>query len=203
MNLTVIKRPQVKKMLRIPELPPTPPGQQPSFDLFSALKKLKGMTQDPTQNQTQPLSTVNPRISSTSLSPVSKRLKALESQVKGRKKNSSKKRWFNIVHSIFVRGPKEKRIIKAFVSKSVEDENQWSYYTDFSSLMKLSREPNIAISEIICFFIIFMKRYYCIMPIEDCFIETFIIWSTNRSNGILIFLVSFWFNIQKQYIPCA
>uniref|UniRef100_A0A1J3E589 Mitochondrial inner membrane protein OXA1 n=1 Tax=Noccaea caerulescens TaxID=107243 RepID=A0A1J3E589_NOCCA len=88
----VIKRPQVKKMLRIPELPPTPPGQQPSFDLFSALKKLKGMTQDPTQNQTQPLSTVNPRISSTSLSPVSKRLKALESQVKGRKKNSSKKR---------------------------------------------------------------------------------------------------------------
>ncbi|CAA7035108.1 unnamed protein product [Microthlaspi erraticum] len=88
----VIKRPQVKKFLKIPELPPTPPGQQPSFDLFSALKKLKGLTQDPSQNQAQPLSTVNPRISSTSLSPVSKRLKALESQVKGRKKNSSKKR---------------------------------------------------------------------------------------------------------------
>ncbi|CAN8264713.1 unnamed protein product [Cochlearia groenlandica] len=87
----VIKRPQVKKMLRIPDLPPPPPGQQPSFDLFSALKKMKAMTQ--TQDQTQPIpSTVNPRISSPSLSPVSKRLKTLESQVKGRKKNSSKKK---------------------------------------------------------------------------------------------------------------
>ncbi|KAF8112639.1 hypothetical protein N665_0063s0122 [Sinapis alba] len=86
----VIKRPQVKKMLKIPELPPTPPGQQPSFDLFAALKKMKAMTQDNTQNETQSPLPVNPRISS--LSPVSKRLKALESQVKGRKKNSSKKK---------------------------------------------------------------------------------------------------------------
>ncbi|CAN7100702.1 unnamed protein product [Brassica rapa subsp. narinosa] len=86
----VIKRPQVKKLLKIPELPPPPPGQQPSFDLFAALKKMKAMTQDNTENQTQPPLPVNPRISS--LSPVSKRLKALESQVKGRKKNSSKKR---------------------------------------------------------------------------------------------------------------
>ncbi|KAL0721199.1 hypothetical protein Bca4012_035798 [Brassica carinata] len=86
----VIKRPQVKKMLKIPELPPTPPGQQPSFDLFAALKKMKAMTQDRTQEETQPPSPVNPRLSS--LSPVSKRLKALESQVKARKKNSSKKR---------------------------------------------------------------------------------------------------------------
>ncbi|KAJ4872148.1 Mitochondrial inner membrane protein OXA1 [Raphanus sativus] len=89
----VIKRPQVKKMLKIPELPPPPPGQQPSFDLFAALKKMKAMTQDHTENQTQqPSSPVNPRISSASMSPVSRRLKALESQVKGRKKNSSKKR---------------------------------------------------------------------------------------------------------------
>ncbi|XP_010484414.1 PREDICTED: mitochondrial inner membrane protein OXA1-like [Camelina sativa] len=42
------------------------------------------------QKQTLPPSPVNPR--ATSLSPVSKRLKALESQVKGRKKNNSKKR---------------------------------------------------------------------------------------------------------------
>ncbi|CAN8251932.1 unnamed protein product [Cochlearia groenlandica] len=88
----VIKRPQVKKLLRIPDLPPPTPGQEPSFDLFSALKKMKAMTKDYSQNQTQPPSTVNTRISSTSLSPVSKRLKALESQVKGRKKNSNKKR---------------------------------------------------------------------------------------------------------------
>ncbi|KAJ4903971.1 Mitochondrial inner membrane protein OXA1 [Raphanus sativus] len=89
----VIKRPQVKKMLKIPELPPPPPGQQPSFDLFAALKKMKAMTQDHTENQTrQPSSPVNPRISSASMSPVSRRLKALESQVKRRKKNSSKKR---------------------------------------------------------------------------------------------------------------
>lgn len=89
----VIKRPQVKKMLKIPELPPAPPGQQPSFDLFAALKKMKAMTQDHTENQTrQPSSPVNPRISSASMSPVSRRLKALESQVKRRKKNSSKKR---------------------------------------------------------------------------------------------------------------
>ncbi|KAG5412220.1 hypothetical protein IGI04_008539 [Brassica rapa subsp. trilocularis] len=87
----VIKRPRVKKLLKIPELPPPPPGQQPSFDLFAALKKMKAMTQDRTQNETQsPSPVVNPRLSS--LSPVSKRLKALESQVKGRKKNSSKKR---------------------------------------------------------------------------------------------------------------
>ncbi|CAH8382831.1 unnamed protein product [Eruca vesicaria subsp. sativa] len=88
----VIKRPQVKKLLKIPELPPPPPGQQPSFDLFSALKKMKAMTQDQAQNEIQSPSSpvVNPRLSS--LSPVSKRLKALESQVKGRKKNSSKKR---------------------------------------------------------------------------------------------------------------
>lgn len=105
--MTVIKRPQVKKMLRIPDLPPPPPGQQPSFDLFSALKKMKAMTQDHTQNQTLPPSPVNPRISSTSLSPVSKRLKALESQVKGRKKNSSKKRWSKMVHTIFVRRPRK------------------------------------------------------------------------------------------------
>ncbi|KAG2284367.1 hypothetical protein Bca52824_055587 [Brassica carinata] len=87
----VIKRPRVKKLLKIPELPPPPPGQQPSFDLFAALKKMKAMTQDRTQNETEsPSPVVNPRLSS--LSPVSKRLKALESQVKGRKKNSSKKR---------------------------------------------------------------------------------------------------------------
>ncbi|KAJ0231399.1 Mitochondrial inner membrane protein OXA1 [Hirschfeldia incana] len=88
----VIKRPQVKKMLKIPELPPPAPGQQPSFDLFAALKKMKAMTQDRSENETQssPSPVVNPRLSS--LSPVSKRLKALESQVKARKKNSSKKR---------------------------------------------------------------------------------------------------------------
>ncbi|KAF3542017.1 hypothetical protein F2Q69_00025260 [Brassica cretica] len=87
----VIKRPRVKKLLKIPELPPPPPGQQPSFDLFAALKKIKAMTQDRNQNETEsPSPVVNPRLSS--LSPVSKRLKALESQVKGRKKNSSKKR---------------------------------------------------------------------------------------------------------------
>ncbi|CAN7125758.1 unnamed protein product [Brassica rapa subsp. narinosa] len=90
-HLKLIKRPRVKKLLKIPELPPPPPGQQPSFDLFAALKKMKAMTQDRTQNEIQaPSPVVNPRLSS--LSPVSKRLKALESQVKGRKKNSSKKR---------------------------------------------------------------------------------------------------------------
>ncbi|XP_013619080.1 PREDICTED: LOW QUALITY PROTEIN: mitochondrial inner membrane protein OXA1-like [Brassica oleracea var. oleracea] len=49
----VIKRPRVKKLLKIPELPPPPPGQQPSFDLFAALKKMKAMTQDRTQNETE------------------------------------------------------------------------------------------------------------------------------------------------------
>lgn len=88
----MIKRPQVKKMLRIPDLPPPPPGQQPSFDLFSALKKMKAMTKDYSQNETQPPATVNPTIRSTSLSPVSKRLKALENQVKGRKKNNNNKK---------------------------------------------------------------------------------------------------------------
>ncbi|KAH0852926.1 hypothetical protein HID58_093603, partial [Brassica napus] len=89
--LITVERPRVKKLLKIPELPPPPPGQQPSFDLFAALKKMKAMTQDRTQNEIQaPSPVVNPRLSS--LSPVSKRLKALESQVKGRKKNSSKKR---------------------------------------------------------------------------------------------------------------
>ncbi|CAF1921458.1 unnamed protein product [Brassica napus] len=35
----VIKRPRVKKLLKIPELPPPPPGQQPSFDLLQLSRK--------------------------------------------------------------------------------------------------------------------------------------------------------------------
>ncbi|XP_010551130.1 PREDICTED: mitochondrial inner membrane protein OXA1-like [Tarenaya hassleriana] len=81
----VIKRPQVKKVLGIPELPPPEPGSTPSFNLSDALKKLKEITQKEPDSSPGKTTLINPRARPPTPSPVNQRLKALESQVKKRK----------------------------------------------------------------------------------------------------------------------
>ncbi|XP_024019666.1 mitochondrial inner membrane protein OXA1 [Morus notabilis] len=83
-----LKKPQVKKFLGIPEIPVTQPSttQQPSFkSLFSALKQRTTVTQENTSSPAQSFKLTDRKISSSAV--VSQRLRSLEKQVKGRKKN--------------------------------------------------------------------------------------------------------------------
>ncbi|KAK9274450.1 hypothetical protein L1049_021697 [Liquidambar formosana] len=97
----VIKRPGVKKFLAIPEIPVQPPtssARQTTFSLSEAFKQYKAAVQkqqQPPQPQPpQPSLPVEPskpadrRISSSSV--ISQRLRSLEKQVKGRKKNKKR-----------------------------------------------------------------------------------------------------------------
>ncbi|GLT78102.1 hypothetical protein SLA2020_496480 [Shorea laevis] len=86
----VLKVPGVKKALGVPDIPVPPPQtqSQPSFNLFSAIKQAKTATHKPTS-----LPVESPKVSSqksTSSSVVNKRLRSLEKQVKGRKKNKKR-----------------------------------------------------------------------------------------------------------------
>ncbi|GMN52959.1 hypothetical protein TIFTF001_022103 [Ficus carica] len=84
-----LKKPGVKKFLGIPEIPVTQPttAQQPSFQsLFSGLKQsTAAVTQENTLSPAQSSKLTDRRISSSSV--ISQRLKSLEKQVKGRKRN--------------------------------------------------------------------------------------------------------------------
>lgn len=85
-----LKNPGVKRFLGIPEIPVTQPstGQQsnqPTFaSLFSTLKQSAAVTQEPAESS----KFADKRISSSSV--ISQRLRSLEKQVKGRKKNKKR-----------------------------------------------------------------------------------------------------------------
>ncbi|XP_076933522.1 mitochondrial inner membrane protein OXA1-like [Bidens hawaiensis] len=102
----IIKKPNVKKMLNIPIIVPPPPsptsGSQPAFSFFEALKKYAAAQahkqhQESTNQSAGPLSLSNKKPASedqkssnqreTRALVLSQRIKRLEKEVKGRKKN--------------------------------------------------------------------------------------------------------------------
>lgn len=91
LNLSALKKPGVKKILGLPEMP----AQQPSsaskpapFSVFSALKPPSAVTQAPTSLPVESSKVSDRKISSSSV--ISQRLRSLEKQVKGRKKNKKR-----------------------------------------------------------------------------------------------------------------
>ena len=92
-NFTVLKVPGVKKTLGIPEIPVAPPtttsATQSPFSIFPALKQATSATRNGSSSIPDEASKhSNKKISSASV--ISQRLRSLEKQVKGRKKN---KKW--------------------------------------------------------------------------------------------------------------
>lgn len=88
-----LKAPRVKKFLGLPEIPVAPASTTPpsSFDLLEALKQQVAARQEPASPlPVEPSSKPGvPRISPASV--LSQRLRSLEKQVKGRKKNNNKR----------------------------------------------------------------------------------------------------------------
>lgn len=86
----VIKRPNVKRYLNLPEFPAssTPATKQPAFDLFSAFKKFNQASKSSTPMISGPSDHSDRKIPSSSV--ISQRLRTLEKQVKGKKKNKKR-----------------------------------------------------------------------------------------------------------------
>lgn len=89
----VLRRPGVKKYLAIPEIAVQPATTsttpQPTFSLFSALKQQTSVNKEEPPSLSGGLSApVDKRISTNSV--ISQRLRSLEKQVKGRKKNKKR-----------------------------------------------------------------------------------------------------------------
>ncbi|KAJ0049215.1 hypothetical protein Pint_14987 [Pistacia integerrima] len=89
----VLKAPGVKKFLGVPQIPVAPPTTtpQPSFSLFSAIKQAteaKAARQAAASSRTEQSKVTEERISSSAV--LSQRIKNLEKQVKGRKKNKKR-----------------------------------------------------------------------------------------------------------------
>ncbi|CAK7345652.1 unnamed protein product [Dovyalis caffra] len=87
----VVKSPKVKKFLGVPEAPAPPPGTatKSSFDLFSALKQLSKARKEPTPSlPVEPPKLLEHKKSSSS--GIGKRIKSLEKEVKGRRKNKKR-----------------------------------------------------------------------------------------------------------------
>ncbi|KAF6140855.1 hypothetical protein GIB67_042268 [Kingdonia uniflora] len=87
----VIRRPQVKKFLNLPEFPKqptTPTASKPAFSIFSAFKSLPE-TKDVPPSPSEPIKLYDRRISSTH-SVLNQRIRSLEKQVKGKKKNKKR-----------------------------------------------------------------------------------------------------------------
>ncbi|XP_031280894.1 mitochondrial inner membrane protein OXA1-like [Pistacia vera] len=89
----VLKAPGVKKFLGVPQIPVAPPTTtpQPSFSLFSAIKQVaeaKAARQAAASSRTEQSKVTEERISSSAV--LSQRIKNLEKQVKGRKKNKKR-----------------------------------------------------------------------------------------------------------------
>lgn len=93
-TLAALKRPGVKKFLGIPEIPVTPPSSsqqstQPTFSqLMSTLKQSTAVAQERNSTPAESSKLTDRRISSSSV--ISQRLRSLEKQVKGRKKNKKR-----------------------------------------------------------------------------------------------------------------
>lgn len=84
----MLKVPGVKKTLGIPEIPVTGPTSAPQspFSIFPALKQATSATNESSPVvPDKPSKHSNTKISSSSV--ISQRLRSLEKQVKGRKKN--------------------------------------------------------------------------------------------------------------------
>ncbi|KAK7362889.1 hypothetical protein VNO77_05014 [Canavalia gladiata] len=83
----VLKYPGVKKTLGIPEIPAAEPTSAPQspFSIFPALKQATSAANGPSSMPVEPSKHPNKKISSSSV--ISQRLRSLEKQVKGRKKN--------------------------------------------------------------------------------------------------------------------
>ncbi|GMP96638.1 hypothetical protein CsSME_00045182 [Camellia sinensis var. sinensis] len=88
----VLKVPGVKKFLGVPQIPVGPPPptteEKPAFSFFETLKKFAEAQKVNSSAIEAPKTAVNPRISSSSVT--SQRLRSLEKQVKGRKKNKKR-----------------------------------------------------------------------------------------------------------------
>ncbi|XP_039046693.1 mitochondrial inner membrane protein OXA1-like [Hibiscus syriacus] len=92
----VLKAPGVKKALGVPEIPKetTVTTQRPSVDLYTALKQTlkqaKTASQQSTSFPVEPTKASNQIASTSSSSTINQRLRTLEKQVKGRKKNKKR-----------------------------------------------------------------------------------------------------------------
>ncbi|XVF12974.1 hypothetical protein REPUB_Repub08aG0166700 [Reevesia pubescens] len=90
----VLKAPGVKKAIGVPEIPkqPAATAPRPSIDLYSALKQTLKQAREASEKSTsvpvEPTKVSNQRISSSST--INQRIKNLEKQVKGRKKNKKR-----------------------------------------------------------------------------------------------------------------
>ncbi|VFQ67720.1 unnamed protein product [Cuscuta campestris] len=93
----VIKRPQVKKLLGVPIIPPAPrtTDPKPAVPFFEALKKYAAAQEYAAKQATQqisPLPTEAPKTSTRPSSPaLSHRIRALEKEVKGKKKGKKRR----------------------------------------------------------------------------------------------------------------
>lgn len=90
LNFPVLKYPGVKKFLGVPEIPVTKPttAPQPAFSALEALKRAMAAKAESTAVPLESGKVPDQRISSTSV--LSQRIKSLEKQAKGRKKNKKR-----------------------------------------------------------------------------------------------------------------
>ena len=89
LNFAVLKVPGVKEKLGVPKIPVQPPAApQSSFSLFPALKQVSSATSEPSSLRVEPSKVATQKISSSSV--ISQRLRSLEKQVKGKKKNKKR-----------------------------------------------------------------------------------------------------------------
>lgn len=91
LNLSVLKNHGVKKILGLPEIPvqqPSTASKPAPFSVFSALKPPSAVTEEPTSLPVESSKVSDRKISSSSV--ISQRLRSLEKQVKGRKKNKKR-----------------------------------------------------------------------------------------------------------------
>ncbi|KAI5557597.1 hypothetical protein BDE02_18G114600 [Populus trichocarpa] len=88
----VLKAPGVKEFLGVPKVPVAPPttaAKSSSFDLFSAIKQLSTARKEPTPSlPIEPPKLFEHKKSSSSV--ITKRIRSLEKEVKGRKKNKKR-----------------------------------------------------------------------------------------------------------------
>ncbi|XP_011017708.1 PREDICTED: mitochondrial inner membrane protein OXA1-like isoform X2 [Populus euphratica] len=88
----VLKAPGVKEFLGVPKVPVAPPttaAKSSSFDLFSAIKQLSTARKEPTLSlPIEPPKLFEHKKSSSSV--ITKRIRSLEKEVKGRKKNKKR-----------------------------------------------------------------------------------------------------------------
>ncbi|KAJ6296404.1 hypothetical protein OIU77_005590 [Salix suchowensis] len=89
----VLKSPGVKEFLGVPKVPVAPPStaaKSSSFDLFSAIKQLSTARKEPTPSLPVEPPMLFEHKKSSSSSVITKRIRSLEKEVKGKKKNKKR-----------------------------------------------------------------------------------------------------------------